>query len=135
MPIQTLPYWIQRADFTSHEHDAVDVARAVELVRLHNWQAELRFKEELEASGQDACPPGIGFVAGAGRILHVCPLADGLAVVHYHFMERGRLLGIIPKKVNVSRTNPAVASSRIPEFVRHFYAADHSWLLERTTQA
>jgi hypothetical protein len=74
-------------------------------------------------------PPGIGFTAGPGRILHICPGEDGRALVHYHFSERQRWLGLIPHDAAVVRTKHAVESSQLAEVVRHFFDDDHEWLV------
>lgn len=128
-----MPYWIQRADFSSTENEAVDVERAIELVSVHDWSDELRLFESLEAAGREVCPPGIGFVASPGRILHVCPNRDGTALVHYHFLEEHRTLGFVPTSRSVVRSESAVSSWQIPEFIRRFYAEDHAWLCGRTS--
>lgn len=80
-------YWLQRADYTSTEYDAVDAATAVRILDLHDWRAELEFEREREAAGLETCPPGIGFVADANRFLHICPGRDATALVHYHTDE------------------------------------------------
>ena len=69
--MERMPYWIQRADFSSAENEAVDVERAIELVSVPDWSNELRLFDALEAAGREVCPPGIGFVASPGRILHI----------------------------------------------------------------
>jgi hypothetical protein len=128
----TIPYWIQRADFTATEHDPIDSVSAVELLNVHDWRSEWRLLREREAAGLETCPPGVGFTAAPGRILHVCPGDDGRALVHYHFAEPRRWLGFIPGGANIVQTNSAVLSAQVPEFVRRFYDDDHAWLIERT---
>jgi hypothetical protein len=79
--------WLQRGDYTATEYGATDVATAIRLLNSHDWLAELAFESERNAAGMETCPPGIGFVADASRILHICPARDGTALVHYHFEE------------------------------------------------
>ena len=124
-------YWIQRADFAATEHEPIDVVGAVELVRSHDWPSEWRLLTERAAGGLETCPPGIGFTAKPGWILHLCCGEDGRALVNYHFTQRERWLGLIPHDAEVVRTNPAVESSHLPEFVRRFFDDDHAWLLNR----
>jgi hypothetical protein len=95
------------------------------LMRTHDWLSEWRLLEERAARGLETCPPGIGFTAGPGRILHICPGEDGRALVHYHFSERQRWLGLIPHDAAVVRTKYAVESSQLAEVVRHFFDDDH----------
>jgi hypothetical protein len=128
-----MPYWIQRADFSSADKEAVDVERAIELLSGHDWSEELRLFDVLQSEGRDVCPPGIGFIASPGRILHVCPARDGTAAVHYHFPEEQKMLRFIPTSRAVLRSERAVPLWQLPEFVRRFYAGDHLWLCERTS--
>lgn len=126
--MRTISYWIQRADFTATEEVAIDHVGAVELLSSHDWRSEWRLLREREAAGLETCPPGIGFTATRQRILHICPGDDGRALVHYHFTEPRRWLGLIPINATIVRTNPAVESSQLREFVRRFYECDHAWL-------
>lgn len=57
-----LPYWIQRADFTSAEYPPASFKAGLAALRGYDWQAELRLEEELTAGEQDFCMPGIGFM-------------------------------------------------------------------------
>ncbi len=130
--MRAIPYWIQRADFAATEHEAIDSVRAVELLSAHDWPGEWRLLREREAAGLETCPPGVGFTAASGRILHLCPGDDGRALVHYHFAETRRRLGFISSSAAVVRTNSTVVMAQLPEFVRRFYDDDHAWLIERT---
>ena len=133
--MRMIPYWIQRADFVATEHGGVDCVRAFEIFKTHNWQEEQRLLKEREAAGQETCPPGVGFTAAPGHILHICPGENGSALVHYHFLEPRRRLGFIRSTAPTVRSNPAVPFSDIAEFLRRFYDDDHVWLVERTTAA
>jgi hypothetical protein len=74
-----IPYWIQRADFTSAEFPPVRFRRGLAALRSHDWAAERHFEQErAEAEGEEeTCPPGIGFVYAEGCVLHVCPKGYG----------------------------------------------------------
>lgn len=115
-----LPYWIQRADFSATDHDPVDATTAIHIVQSHDWPRELQLEEERKASGLDRCPPGIGFMNG-DRILHICPAANGTAMVHYHGGVRG---------VDVL-TNPRLPLTDVPDYIQRFYADDHGWLAQQ----
>jgi hypothetical protein len=110
-----LPCWIQRADFSATDHEPVDADTAVHVVQSHDWRAEWQLEQDRRSSGLECCPAGIGFVGGR-RILHICPAADGTALVHYH-----------PHGEPVV-TNHRVTSTDIAECIRRFYADDHLWL-------
>lgn len=131
--MRTISYWIQRADFTATEYPPIDSIRALELIRTHDWPSEWRLLREREAGGLETCPPGIGFTAAPGRILHICPDEGGGTLVHYHFTERRRWLGLIPHDAAVVQTNPAVESSQLAECVRRFFDGDHAWLASTIT--
>jgi hypothetical protein len=133
--MRTVSCWIQRADFTASDHLARDAVGATDLLRNHDWTGEWRLAKEREAEGLETCPPGVGFTNGEGGILHVCPNDTGRAMVHYHFREQRRWLGLVPHSALVTRTNPAVDWSQLPEFVRRFYGGDHTWLVEETEAA
>ena len=130
--MRSIPYWIQRADFSASDHESVDEARALELISSHDWSGEWRLASERQAAGLETCPAGIGFSEGE-RILHVCPEPDGTALMHYHFAEVRQWLGFIRRRTKVVRTNPAVMSIQVQEFVRHFFRNDHSWLVDNTS--
>lgn len=82
------PYWVQRADYSSRDYPPVSLTDAEIALRGHNWQLELAFKRTLDASGEDACLPGIGFTADGENslaVLHICPGDDGSA--HCFFQQ------------------------------------------------
>lgn len=81
--MEEIPYWIQRSDFSSTDFPAVDAESAIGILQSHDWQAELEFERARNESGLESCPPGIGLVAGDGRVLHLCPWANGSALVQY----------------------------------------------------
>jgi len=97
--VAAISYWIQRANFETTEHGSVDAAQAVRIFESHDWRGELNDYAELERTGTESCPPGIGFVAPNGEILHICPDAHQNAQVHYHLNAPSTLLRIIPISV------------------------------------
>ncbi len=116
--MKSLPYWIQRADFATTDHDPVDVATALRVFDAHPWPDELAFESELEAGGHDYCPPGIGFVDPDGPILHLCPSADGHALVHYH----------VGSSV---RSRAGVLRGEAVELIHQFFHGQHDWILRK----
>src|SRR6266850_2964542 len=133
--MRSLPYWIQRADFSSAEFEPVDVTGALRAFTMHDWRAELALLSELEAKGSESCPPGIGFVTPNGAILHVCPSSDGRALVHYHAETISKVLGFIPIPRSAIHTKQGVERSNVLEMIHSFFAERHDWLLDKLAAA
>jgi hypothetical protein len=128
--MSAFPYWIQRADFSSSDHTPVGVGDAVRVFEHHDWPAELRLYAELESEGKECCPPGIGYVASDGGILHICPDKEGNALTHYHFGARAKLFGFIPRTIRTTTTREAVPRSSIVNMIGLFFDGHHDLLLE-----
>lgn len=77
--------------------------------------------KELEASGKDFCPPGIGFVHDSGRILHICPGKE-LSMYHYHSSKK--LFGLVPIGSSTV-TIENYSNSQLPQLVLNFF--DEQW--------
>ena len=129
-----IPYWIQKADFTAEDFDAVDFKQAQDVFNKYDWHKEIKIKSDLDKSGSEYCDPGIGFVPGDGRILHICPDGKGKAGVHYHFLEKKKILGLIPHTSNQIVSNIDIKESEIEEIIHYFYLNDHEWLIRKTLQ-
>ncbi len=128
-----IPYWIQHADFSTDEFPPTNIASAIKAFGEHCWESELEMRMRREDVGEDFCDPGIGFVPGDGRILHICPMAKGRGYIHYHFPEDKRLLGLIPLHSQAVRSNMDIQVRDAHDFIRRFYDGDHDWLLLHTT--
>ena len=126
-----IPYWTQRADFSSTEYAPVDVDAAVRAFESHDWQDEWRLYDELEDTGAECCLPGIGFVRQDGDILHICPDKNSNAMVHYHFAAPRKLLGFIPWGSLSGETRFGVARSAVVELIRFFFEGRHDRMIER----
>jgi len=87
-----IPYWIQHADFSADEFPPTNIASAIKAFWEYCWISELETRMRREDAGADLCDPGIGFVPGEGRILHIFPIAEGRGFIRYHFPEDKRLL-------------------------------------------
>ena len=124
--------WIQRADLSITEYPSVDPNTAVRLVTDHDWASELAFQRQLapEDSSEDAatCPPGCGFVADDGHILHICPLEGGLALCHYHFPGDVTLLGLTLLRRQKTHTTDDMPWSAVPQVVWHFTTGDREYV-------
>jgi hypothetical protein len=125
----TVSYWIQEADFETAEFDPVDVSGALEAFEAHDWFSSLSKARRLESEGVEHCPPGIGFVASDGRVLHICPSESNDAVVHYHFSVESRFLGLISRERREIRTAEGFAMLRVPDLLQQFFAADHQRII------
>ena len=130
-PMNAFPFWIQRADFSSGDHPPADAAKAIRVFDTHDWPGELRLFVELNSAGKECCPPGIGFVAPNGGILHICPEQNGTALVHYHFAAQRKLLGLIPRATVTTVTADRVDRSRIVDLIGLFFEQHHETLVER----
>lgn len=129
--MRTMAYWIQHSDFSAIEFDPVSADDAIRILRQLDWDTELDAMEKQTAAGKETCPPGIGFVASPGNLLHLCTTAPGKLMVHLHRAEQKRFLGLIPYTASLgvqSRENVPVADAE--EYVRRFYSGDLVWLTQ-----
>ncbi len=124
-----MPYWLQRGNFEAVDGQPVTLEEAKRLFRDHNWLADLAEQRQLEAAGSESCPPGVGFVPGDGRILHLCPLQSGEVLLHYHFVRERRLLGFIPVKSQAVASNDHLPSARVDEALGCFFRSQHDQLV------
>ena len=122
-----MKYWIQRADFTSEESQASGATELQRVFRSRRWSVELELEKSRESAGESSCPPGLGIVPGDGRILHLCP-SDTDLLVHYHFPETKRVLGLFTTRRERVVTSE-VPLSRADELIRLFVTSDHERLL------
>jgi len=130
-----LAYWIQRADFTATDHEAADAEEAIHVLANHDWQAELRLEADLTTTGQESCPPGIGFMAPDGPILHVCPTIDGGSLVHFHPTRPKTLLDRIRASKAAVYTKQGVGQAEVVELIRWFFAGRHDSILRNFAAA
>ena len=128
--MKLIPYWIQRADFSATDYSPVDVAGGVHAFEGHDWRRELDHYSELEGSGVECCPPGIGFVDADGDILHICPTESGRVMVHYHFTSTRRLLGLIPMPRSIVEARQDMTRSEVLELIGFFFEGRHDWMLQ-----
>ena len=124
-----VPYWLQRANLEATDGKPVTLEEAKRLFRDHDWAADLAEQRQLDAAGSESCPPGIGFVAGDGRILHICPLQGVVVLMHYHFVQERRLLGLIPVRSQAVASNEHLASARVADAIGYFFGNQHGELL------
>jgi hypothetical protein len=130
-----LPYWIQRADFSASDHEAVTSEGALEVLRNHSWEAEARLQAELEAAGKECCPPGIGFLAPDGPILHICPTSDGTSMVHFHATRARGLLDVLRSSRAAIHTKLGVEQAEVVELIQWFFAGRHDWIRRKLPAA
>ena len=127
-----IPYWIQKADFTSEDFGAVDYKQAQVALKKFDWAKEIQKQNELEKSGNESCDPGIGFISDDGRMLHICPNGKGKAYFHYHFSKTRRLFGLIPSKSDLIASRMDIHEFDLAEVIRRFYLSDHEWIMDKT---
>jgi len=112
----------------------VTTDEAVRAYQEHDWNAESAFEHQLlVGGGEELCPPGIGFVQEPGHILHVCPGVED-ALVHYHFKEVRRLLGLLPFTRPRVFSAPVIPLSQVPDLIRFFASGQLETLRARLAQ-
>jgi len=121
-----IPYWIQRADLSSTEHNPVDADHAVNAFLRYDWDAEERLFE-LDKRHEDNCPAGFGFFADDGRRLHVC--LDSKDRFFFLYNYRTKALGLIPYGKSVGSEKMSTAEAA--EAIRRFFDGDHEWLMRK----
>ena len=126
-----MKYWIQRADFSAEDLEAVSPAELCSAFERHDWAGEERFRQSLESEGKEWCPPGFGLVPDDGRLLHICPGDKGSAQYHYHYPERRRVLGIIPLQ-REARITWDGSTARACEAIELFVAQRHEELIDHS---
>ena len=130
----SIAYWIQRADFSASDHETVTSEGAIEVLRSHNWEAESRLQAEFEAAGKECCPPGIGFLASDGPILHICPTIGGTSMVHFHpTRARGRL--DVLRSSKAVHTKLGVEQAEVVELIHWCFAGRHDWIQRKLPAA
>jgi hypothetical protein len=130
MAMPPVAYWIQRADFSASDHEAADSQDALRVLRNHDWREEWRLQAEREAAGREHCPPGIGFTARDGPILHVCPMVSGKSMVHFHPARR-KFLDFVRRPGTTVHTKRDVEEAEIVELIQWFFAERHDWILRK----
>ncbi len=125
MSSQLVSIWVQRADFSTTEHETSSAAEAVSRYRDHEWASELALENELAAGAKEHCPPGMGFVGSDGHILHVCP-RESDASINFHCPVKRKLLGFIPvsskEVLFVDAFPPQDVAALIEAFVAGLYS-------------
>ena len=135
MAQSTIPYWIQRADFSVQDYTAESEQEALQVLLSHDWNVELDFHRQLKSEGEEVCDPGIGFLADPQRILHICPVDLFYAYFHYHYTVKTRVLGIFLCHRDLIGSNMKVRRSELTEILQRFLSGDHHWLLQKTWDA
>lgn len=126
-----ISYWIQHADYSSDEFDAVQVEEAILAYQQHDWNAELAVWRKMTDEGEDCCPPGIGYVADDDRMLHLLPEDEKQGSFHYMFKVNAKLLFLIPYRRDKTHFAEHVARERFPSLIRSFFQNRHAELLIR----
>ena len=77
-----LPYWIQRADFSTQDFEPIDAIEAEKVLMEHDWESERALQASLENQSkvlhEDFCPPNVGFVRDK-FVLQLSPYEDRTA--------------------------------------------------------
>lgn len=128
---QCIRFWSQTPDLAIQQGREVDVPRALEKFRNTDWPGLGRQREELEAAGEEACPPGLGLDRDDGGTCHVYLEAESTFTMGIYAVERRRILGILPTKRIWQWTGHGLVAADVEERLRAFMEADTDSLLER----
>lgn len=121
--------WVQESDFESSEFEVGSAREALQAFESHDWTSSLARQTKRESEGLETCPPGIGFVAPDGRILHLCPTSGDVAIIHYHYIVSDKLLGLVPRRRQETVTAEAFPRRQVGELLREFFRTNHEWLI------
>ena len=78
--------WFQSADSSVEDANDVSLDWALREYSARDWASDHASERRLDSEGATFCSPGMGLVDPDGpRILHLCPLADGIVMVHFHY--------------------------------------------------
>jgi hypothetical protein len=134
MERRKIPYWIQRADFSTAAHEPVDYEEALRVVREYDWDEEVQYRADLEATGGQFCDPGIVFQAQPGNILQVCPRGEGKGYFRYQYVEKKKIFGVFTVRRTRVRSNMDFHWSELPDLLYHYFADNDQWLMYRTAE-
>jgi len=114
-------YWIQHAYFDTEDLGEILRDEAIRAFQNHDWATENAKFKEIERSGKENCPPGMGFIADGLGILHICPDEKGKALCFFHERKRVKILGFLPWTMNYNFELSDVPVSSIPDFIAALY--------------
>lgn len=119
-----MKYWIQHADFDTEDLGEISRDEAIRAFQDHDWIAENAKFNEIEKSGKENCPPGMGFNADGVGILHICPDKNGKALCFFHGRKKIKIFGFLPWTMKRNYEWSDVPISSIPDFIAAFYAGN-----------
>jgi len=111
--------WIQHADFSEEEFE-LNLESTLRMLEDMDWPSELALEESLSKRGGESCPPGLGIVHPAERILHICPNPSG-GLVHFHYPHK--VMGFLSRQKSI--TLEGVRPDLIKRFIHAFF--DQEW--------
>ena len=128
-----IPYWIQHTDFEADEAEARSPSAIADALLRHDWRAEIERIAELEADGDEWCPPGLGINPAEGGILHFYfETSSDAASVMYDAPKKRSSLGALTSRQQTDRHAEQVPRSEWAGWIERFCASDHDWLVART---
>lgn len=116
--------WIQKENLESVEFEAPDSTAARRVLREVDWT----WTCEPQVPG-DIDPPGLGLMAGDGHILQIFPDAEGQCMVHFHFPNRVKVLGLIPWTVQEVRTVTGISLGDAETMVESMFRGEYRTLM------
>jgi len=122
--------WMQMHDLSHADLPDGSIESAIRALSEFDWNSESLKEEQAAASGAETCPPGMGFVSGDSRILHIMPSSHSRSHYHYHFPVTRKLLGFIPSTRQATISVRQLPDQHRPAIIQHHYAGNHEAVVE-----
>ena len=131
-------YWIQKHDYSSDEVADVTAEQAVAGWEAYDWSAEL--KASAGPDEEKDCPPGFGLHNGYNpgnqerSLLHICPIDEALAFLHFSHVVDRKLFGLFATKKEQIEYVERLPRAEVPDLIRLYCSDRQADLMERLQQ-
>jgi hypothetical protein len=113
--------WLQSCNFKCEEFKDISNEKALELFEKHDWAFEQNQQNELDKRGEESCDAGLGIIHEKGHILHVCPDGKGINMIHYHFKDVAKFLGVFHIRKESNQTIENLSNDDVRDHINKFY--------------
>jgi len=104
---------------------------ALDVMERTNWNELYEEKKKLEQEGKEFCDPGFGYVFDEGEILHLIDPKNEPFSGFYHYLERGKMLGLIPTTKNKTFEFTDLSSEELYDVVNNWSPFDSQSTINR----
>ena len=87
------------------------------------WQKHLDRQQEMEAAGEEACPPSMGF-GTTDRNVFLFNVSPGVFNLHVSFSRTSRRFGLFTKKEDLDWDVPDATAELAARFIEAIYGDD-----------